>query len=270
MKDSLRHFFDIPLSRSELLRTGGEFTVRELREFGLGREKTDEVGNRGRELLYVDDVVPVRLVPRSLLDLAVEIRQESGRIENVIEALWTSFYVFRACVNKDLEVPLVKKTDGVWEWPEPATFRWGDETAKTLALMLGAYRRQNEASVSIIQGNTVHSLTLPSGVVSAEKVSDLVACPEEHLKYKVPTLADVRMINQQAWQTHALRTWAGRGRLATAFDEFITQELDTSWAEEYIMSMVDVLRNTPIKMPVVKYAGKNERVSAKNLFILEF
>lgn len=53
--------------------------------------------------------------------------------------MWTSFYVYRECVNTGLETPLVEKSDGVWEWPDPADFEWGDENTKMLALIFGAY-----------------------------------------------------------------------------------------------------------------------------------
>lgn len=270
MNDRLKRIFDQPPSRNELLKLGGNFTVSELREFGLGQEKEDYVSNVGRELLYINDVVPVRLIPNSLLSLAENLLEETADIGQVIEPIWTSFYVFRVCVNKELEVPLVKKEDGVWEWPEPTDFAWGDENTKTLALMFGAYGRQNEASVSVVEGNTIHKLSVSSGTVSEKKVSDLVAHPEKHIKYKIPVLNDVRMINQQAWQIHALRNWAGRNHLASAFSNLINQSLDRKKAEGYFLSMIDVLSQKTLDMPVVRYAKEGERDSMDNLFILEF
>lgn len=270
MEDIIQRFIDRQPSRNELLKTGGEFTVQELREFGLGPEERDEWENLGRQLFYVNDVVPVRLVPSSLLHLAESIWGETGEIGRVIESLWTSFHVFRECVNKGWEVPLVKKDDGIWEWPEPVGFEWGDEDTKTLAMLFGAYSRKKEVEVSVIKGNTVHRLTLPSGIVSEEEVSDVVARPEEKIKLNIPALKDVRMINQQAWQNHALRTWAGQGHLLTAFSDLINNKLDSSRAEDYIMSMVSVLKDDQANMPVVRYCKENEKRLASNLFILEF
>lgn len=252
----IKRIFDRQPSRKELLKTGGNFTVKELREFGR---------------LYINDLVPVRLVPDSLLNLAENTWRETENIGHVIESMWTSFYVFRECVNTEFEAPLVKKPDGVWEWPDPTDFEWGDESTKTLALLFGAYGRQKEATVSVVEGNTVHKLSLPSGVVSDEVVSDLVAHPDEHIKYKIPALGEVRMINQQAWQLHALRNWAGGGKLLSAFDDLINQELDTAWAEKYFMDMVNIFKEKTLKMPVVRFAVEKEKAHLpNNLFITEF
>lgn len=113
-------------------------------------------------------------------------------------------------------------------------------------------------------------MLLQSGVVSSTEVASLVAHPDEHIKFRIPMLKLVRMINQQAWQSHALRTWAGCGHLGTAFDEILDQKLDIKWAEKNFMSMIDVLGRTPFTMPVVRYARKNEKGSMYNLYILEF
>ena len=257
-------------SRNELLNVGGDFTVADLRSAGLGKEVEDEYGNLGRELRSINDVVPTRLIPNSLLTLVENQWEQSQDITQVIESLWTSFSVFRATVNRGLQVPLVKKPDGLWEWPEPADFDWGDEQTKLLALMLGAYGRKSGVSVTVTKGNTVHRLSLADGVVSEEKVHEIVAHPEEHIRYKVPKLGDVRMINQQAWQMHALRTWVGVGHLMSAFDDMINQKLRTEDAETYIMSMVRILKDETHDMPVVRFEKDDEEGSDSNLFILEF
>lgn len=265
----IKRLFDRQPSRKELLKTGGDFTVAELREFGLGEEK-QVGGNTGRELLYVDDIIPVRLIPNSLLSLAEETFRETNDIGAVIESLWTSFYVYRDCVNKELEVPLVKKGDDSWEWPEPTDFSWGDENTKTLALMMGAYKRQAGPVISVTEGDTVHRLDVLSGVISEEKASGLIAQPENHIKYKIPALQDVRMINQQAWQMHALRNWAGHAKLMTAFDDLINQSLNRQNAEVYFTSMIEWYQQNTLDFPVVRYANKGETRSMSNLYILEF
>lgn len=269
MLDRFRQLFGHDRRRNEILQTGGKFTVRELREFGLGPETKDKVGNTGRELLYINDIVPVRLVPRSLLQRATILWTENHDIKQTIESLYTSFYIFRECVNTELEVPLIKKEDNIWEWPEPEGFSWGDEQTKTYALLFGAYEKRNEVELSVTEGNTVHTLLPQSGIVSSTEVADLIAHPDEHIRFSIPSLNDVRMINQQAWQQHALQTWAGYGKLGTAFDEILERTLDTGWADNYFMSMVIDLDLSPITMPVVRYASKKEQGSMNNLYIME-
>jgi hypothetical protein len=255
-------------TRNELLQQGGNFSVHELREFGLGPKKLID-GNLGRSMLYVDDKVPVRLVPLALLDLAQAAINGTENVGPAIEMLWTSFYAYRATVNRDLMAPFVKKSDGVWEWPELTDSKWGDEKTKTLAFLFGAYKRINEPTVAITEGNVQHSLQIVSGVVSNEVTSTLIAHPDEHVKYTIPYLSDVRMMNAQAWQTYSLRNWAGRGMLSTAFERFIGHEPDPE-AADYIQSLLRQLHDNIITFPVARFAGDNEKTSARSLYILEF
>lgn len=134
-----------------------------------------------------------------------------------------------------------------------------------LAMLLGAYGKQDEAQISITEGNVINQLSLPSRTVTSREVPELVAHPDQHLKFKIPSLGEVRMINQQAWQTHSLKTWAGYGSLGSAFGSLLMKKLDKNWAETYIMSMVDALKAKTIEMPVMRYAKSGEAPSSRNL-----
>lgn len=258
------------LQRSELLQSGGSFTLSELHEFGLGPETKDEDGSTGRDLLYGSEGVRIRQVPSSLLNSVRATWEQTHDISQVIEPLWTSFYVYRDCVSKlgKLITPFIKKDDGVWEWPDPADFSWGDEQTKTLALLMGAYQKEPEATLSVFEGNVEHKLSLPSGVISAQTLSDLVAKPYEHIKFKIPALSEVRMLNEPAWQDYCLRGW---GRyLASAFDQFINQKPDAHKAEENIIHLLDTLQNKVYEFPGVRYANSGEKPVSQYLFTFNF
>lgn len=115
------------LSRDELLETGGSFTVKELREFALGKE----VIPGGRESLYISDEVPVRLIPSNLSITAEELYRD-GDIKSPIELLRSGYNLYRGCVNRGFEVPLALNNDA-YEWPEPSLFPWNDVEGVSLA-----------------------------------------------------------------------------------------------------------------------------------------
>ncbi|MDP4031042.1 MAG: hypothetical protein U1C50_04380 [Patescibacteria group bacterium] len=255
--------------RSELLQSGGNFTLSELNGFGLGPETRGKDGNIGRDMLYISEGVRLRQVPTSLLTSVKTNLENTHNIGQAIEPLWTSFYVYRECVTRlgELITPFVKKADGVWEWPDPADFSWGDEQTKTLAMLMGAYKKEQEATVSVFEGNVKHKLSLPSGVVSSETLSDLVAKPYEHIKFKIPVLSEVRILNEPAWQDNS-RRWTSY--LATAFNQFINQKPDSPKDEENIIALLDTLQKSVYEFPGVRYANSGEESNAQYLFTFNF
>lgn len=257
-------------SRNELLQSGGNFTLSELNEFGKGPETRDEYGT-GRDMLYISQGVRIRQVPTSLLTSIKSNLENTHNIGPAIESLWTSFYVYRDCVSKlgELITPFVKKADGVWEWPDPADFSWGDEQTKILAMLMGAYEKEPEATMSVFEGNVEHKLSLPSGVVSSETLSDFVAKPYEHIKFKIPVLSEVRMLNEPAWQEYS-RRWTRF--LSGTFDNFINHNHNPILPEKEanILKLVDDLQKSVFEFPGVRYANSNEENNTQYLFTFNF
>lgn len=114
----------------------------------------------------------------------------------------------------------------------------------------------------------INKLSLLSGVVSSETLSDLVAKPYEHIKYKIPVLSEVRMLNEPAWQDYSLRGWARY--LESVFDQFINQKLDVSKAEEGVSRLLDSLQNKVYEFPGVRYADSGEQSVNQYLFTFSF
>lgn len=134
-------------------------------------------------------------------------------------------------------------------------------------MIFGAYKKEQEITVSVFEGNVEHKLSLPSGIVSAETLPDLIAKPYEHLKFKIPVLSEVRMLNEPAWQDYS-RRWISY--LATAFDQLINQKLDVTKAEENIIALLDSLQKSVYEFPGVRYANSGEKPVPQYLFTFHF
>ena len=254
-------------SREELLESGGEFIVEELIDVGLSGKR----GDKERSLLFVNDYVPVRLLPLKL-SLAVEERWRlPGSDKTALRILKSAYYIYRGCVNQSMEAPMCLN-NGVWEWPEPVSCHWDDlEALLFIGMFMGAERKAESAYVVTVgDGDLVRSQDILTGEVKEQKVAQLVARPNVFVKYHIPKLADVRVVNSMAWQLFSNKVFANG--LARAIEDMEAGTANEGNLKSFFSFLFNDLRE-PIKMPVVRYASSREqsvKEDCGNLFILGF
>lgn len=250
------------LSRNELLMTGGEFTVQELREIALGEE--DE--NGGRPLLTVSESCRLRLLP-SKLQLAVrDILETSGDTRTAINVLHSAFVIFRECVSNEAVVPLLLGPDGVLEWLEPARFKWGDfDVVNFIGMALGSGQISNSAKVSVLEERLKYETDVFSGEKVVLEMSEFAAHPDRNLKFLVARLKDIRFMNSMTWQQLTLRVFATG--LMRAVDDIRKGRLREEEARNFLKSLSsrEGASETP-DLPVLRYAQENEQSDIESLF----
>jgi len=255
-----RFFERILRSRDRLLETGGEFSVNELRETGLG--ETDPDG--GRSLLYVSEVAPVNLVPQNLAEALKDLYEKTSDERLFLQTLHSAFHIYRECVNDDLLAALCKKGSS-WEWPETALFSWKDiDAINFMGTAMGAMKKNDSVSVTAREGDQKVTTDLFTGQVSTEKFAGITGNPAENFKYKVNRLADIRMINSQSWQTVTLRAYATA--VMRALDSIKGREKSNTDLREFVNGLIEEFPKMKVDFPAGRYAKTGETPAPSFLF----
>lgn len=250
-------------SRDKLLESGGEFTISELIDFSLG----EEVSPGARRVLYVDDIVPVRLIPLELSLAAEEFFFKDADIKSTLQILRFAYCFYRSCVNRRMEVPLAQ-VEGGWEWLQPANFPWTDfDAVKLMAFAIEGGREVDTPLAITYQGSTEDKFNFLTGKVTRTEVSDLRSRPNDVVKFKVRKLGDIRMVNQMAWQQFSNKVFANG--LLYAIEDIEKGVADTNKLKDLISFLFKDLRES-VRMPVLRYAKFGETPSGENLLINSF
>lgn len=217
---------DIYQDRNLFLESGGVFSVKQLEQFGLSRE----VVGGYREMLYVSQHSPVRLVPLNLLN-AIKLQLENQNIESVVDSFYSAFVIYRNSVNNGLSpAPLVKADDNVFEWPEPEDISWGD---------------------------------LDSVQILGIKMDKLRKNPYRESKFKIPKLNNVGMVNANKWQNVSLHFFASD--LMALVEDLRTDKVSIIVAKYFLESKIEELED-PMEMLIARYSLTGEKTSINALY----
>jgi len=183
------------LTRNELLKTGGDFTVEELREIALGEPEKDG----GRPFLLLSTIEPVRLMPIKLQAAAAKEYEKSKDTKRVFDTLLSGFTIYRNSVNTGLMAPLVVN-EGACEWPEPALFGWNDlDAVNFIGFAMGSKVKSDSVLITTQGGKVEKTLNLTTGETTTKELTEFAAHPDKNLKFRVKRVGDVRMINSASW-----------------------------------------------------------------------
>lgn len=247
-------------SRDRLLETGGEYSIEDLREIGLGPEKS----NGGRALLYASEAVPVNLIPHDLATALEELYAETSDARSLFQTLHSALYVYRECVNEDLEAALVKNGEA-WEWPTPVLFSWKDiDAINFMGVAMGAMKKNDNVLVSIREGAQRAVTDLVTGQVKTEDVLGITGDPAKNFKFRIGKLANVRMVNSQTWQNITLRAYASN--VIWVLEAVKERELNKAETDKYASELIKAFPKFKVNLPAVRYSKSCEAPNAEFLF----
>lgn len=242
-------------SRDELLESGGDFTVEELRNFGLGPEEVCG-GNIARPLLYINDRIPLRLIPNRLVSTLTVASQMEFDPKFILETLHSAFVIYRECVNRDFEAPVVLE-ENAWQWPDPVLCGWDDlDGINYLGLAMGSMADVNTTTISVVEADKRISKDILTGKITEERLSNLRLNPDKILKFKVRKLSDLRMVNSQSWQQLTLRSYALG--VMRAIDSVKQNGVDKD-IENFARYLLREALGFVTNVPAVRYAKDGEK-----------
>jgi hypothetical protein len=175
-----------------------------------------------------DTYVPFRLFPKELIQGIKTEYLRSHDAKGIIEVLFTAVNMYSSATNHSGSTTPFVKSHEAWEWPKPSDFSWAD-TQQILAMR-----------------NT----------------------PAEKVSYRVPRVADLTMLNTQAWEDFSLKKFGnsllrchrdlqGRRAIPENVEHFI----------EYLLSF----ENKLFTLPAGRMAKLGEiKQLAENLTIMKF
>lgn len=187
------------LPHEVVLEMGGQFTITEIRNLAF--------------LGFVNDYIPVRLIPAKLIQTLKDIYQGP---ENTLEFLYTlqaAYVLYRNSVNREsFTAPLVLKNEA-YEWPEPVNLSWDSPNSlRFIGAALGAFEMTDKAvAITLLElGDEFYEkiVDIQTGQPSERQVAKLRAKTHEVVLYQIPKIADVAMLQNMAWQTFTLRRFA--------------------------------------------------------------
>lgn len=246
-------------SRDRLLDGGGEFSVTELKEFGLA----SPLPSGGRTLLLVPEKFPARLVPDDLMHSLRASYSKNKDDKFFLQSLHSAFFIYRECVNQDIGAVFARYGE-IWEWPTPALFSWKDlDAINFLGMAMGSFDRTDSVRVSVKEGDREIIRDLSTGQITQKDVAGIANSPSKNLKFEVQRLSDVRMINSQSWQSLMLNIFATSVMRAIDAIESDRGKVDPQ-IHQFVLQLSERLPGQ-ISFPGVRYAKSGERSDASAL-----
>ena len=242
------------------MESGGEFSVEQLREFGMG-EKGPE---GGRPALYTTEILAVRLVPKNLIASLGALYEKTRDERQFLQTLYSAFYIYRECVNTGFEAVLSVK-DNACEWPQPRLFPWSDVDAiNFMGMAMGAMKRNDTVAVSIDNKGQRETTDLFTGEKKIEKISGITGDPPHNFVFKVGKLKDIRVVASQPWQNTTLRAY-GRGA-ERALDDLRSGRDVEAKVKDFVKYLLAEFPKMEVKFPVGRYTKSGEVPNPSFLF----
>lgn len=248
----------MPLSRNELLKTGGNRTMQEMVDMGLGR--IDMSG--GRRFLLVSETAQARPIPLKLLEAAKRGYDLDHDPVNLFNYLYAGFTIYREPAYHDHWLSPLVMVDGVCEFPEPATTSWSNrDDIVTLGMMLGSFE-EAEATIATAQGNKLISTNILTGQTAEKEKTRLQLYPHTTLEFKIPSFNDVRLVNYEDFQRWLLRAYALP--MSRALEDLRRNNANPDLIEKFANELF-AKAGLGYSLPVLRYAKENEISNTANL-----
>jgi hypothetical protein len=239
-----------------------ELTVNELWDKALGPTKKEG----GRPVNLVAENHPVRCIPLSVISTAKAYLAGTNDVTKATAYIINSFFIYRACVCENMFAPLVQ-SNGIYEWPIPATFTWEDMDAVMYGGELIGGPIIDESSKVIIsykKGKKVEETTLDLGGEELEqhtRVRDLIPGQEDLpnlFRFSIPDLSKVGFIFSQSWQQSSLRYQISP--LRRLYEDRVKNELSYEDTRKKLEVGLEIFIEPPT-LPIGRYSTPGETSS---------
>lgn len=264
-----RKQFLVPAEIAKILAQSGNFTAA-------------EIGQTSKRLGFRDASFPTRLMPQKLLKAVENEYQTKANLQQAFTALLAALLLYQESMTKS-NIALAPDQHGIYEWLEPVEIQWDQlDVLRSLGLTDAVTTesfRGGKVPIFVAKGkkllravsNRGYSNESNKGYKNKIELDEAVYMG---IRYKSPEFSKLRLLSFLAWENYlnALFEAELRGCLLRlkdgGLDEFTIQEM-----REFLMKILEILKNLIVVLPGMKFASKKEYSPEKtvmNTLLMEF